>query len=201
MKRLLGALASAGSLAACAGLQPLPAEHQNIFLLEARSDAVLQRPKTDLVIEVAMPHALAGFDTDQIAYMRRPSEIEYFSRNRWADTPAHMLAPVLAQAIERSGTFRAVVREPNAVNADLRLYTELVRLQQNFTVHPSRVEIAVRVLLVRSAPAATLAVAQFEEHEDAASDDPYGGVLAANRALARVVDSIAEFCSIQVSQP
>lgn len=199
--RPLMALVCAGLLGACAGLQPQPVEQQNIFLLEASRTAIVSRPKTDQVIEVAMPHARAGFDTAQIAYTRRPSEVEYFSRNRWADAPARMLAPALAQAIEQTGAFRAVVLDANAVHPDLRLETELIRLQQNFSVHPSRVEIAVRVMLVGGGVAGKLAFAQFEETEQAASEDPYGGVMAANRALSRIVENVAEFCAQQLLSP
>ena len=39
-----------------------------------------------------------------------------------------------------------------------------------------------------------LASALFEAVEPAASDDPYGGVVAANRAVARVLDDIAAWC-------
>jgi cholesterol transport system auxiliary component len=197
MRGSLRVLACAASLAACTGLQPQPAEQQNIYLLEIPSAAELLHPKTDLVIEVEMPSARAGFDTSQMAYMRRTSEIEYFSRSRWADTPAHMLAPALAQAIEHSGAFRAVVRAPSAVNVDRRLYSDLIRLQQNFDVRPSRVEISVRVQLVGTAPPRGLASAQFDEVEEAPSDDAYGGVMAANRSLSRIVRRIADFCAAQ----
>jgi cholesterol transport system auxiliary component len=201
MKRMRVALACTGLLAACTGLQPQPVEPQNIFLLEAGAVATVPRPKTDQIIEVEMPRSRVGFDTAQIAYTRRSSEIEYFSRNRWADTPARMLAPALAQAIEQTGAFRAVVRDGSAVHPDVRLETELIRLQQDFGVRPSRVEIAVRVLLAGSGAAGKLATAQFEESEDASSDDPYGGVMAANRALTRLVGRVAEFCALQLSQP
>jgi len=201
MNRLLAALGCAALLAACAQLAPPPEEHQSIFLLEAPSTADVPHPKTGPILEVATPRAYAGFETDRMAYTRRSDEIEYFSRNRWADTPARMLAPVLLQAIERSGAFRAVVREPSAIHVDLRLETELIRLQQNFAFQPSRVQIAVRVLLVTTTSDATLAIAQFDESEAAASDDPYGGVVAANHALSRLVARIADFCAAQASQP
>jgi len=201
MKRLRVSLACAGLLAACTGLQPQPVEPQNIFLLEASAVATVPGPKTDQIIEIEMPRSRVGFDTAHMAYTRRPSEIEYFSRNQWADTPARMLAPALAQAIEQTGAFRAVVRDASAVHPDLRLETELIRLQQNFAVHPSRVEIAVRVLLIGSGATGKLATAQFEESEDASSEDPYGGVMAANRALSRLVGRVAEFCTLQLSRP
>ena len=199
MKRALAVLACVGCVAACTALQPPPAEPESIFVLEDRSDGDSPHPKTGPVIEVTLPRARAGFDTDQMVYTRRTDQIEYFSRNRWADTPARMLAPALAHAIERSGAFRAVVRDPNAVHTDLRLDTELVRLQQNFNTHPSRIEIEVRVLLAGSTPPDTLAMARFEESEEATSDDPYAGVEAANRALSRLVRRVAEFCVNQVS--
>jgi len=200
MRRSLGALACAGLLAACAGMQPQQVEKQDFYLLEARPATALPGPGTDLVIEVGMPRARAGYDTDRMAYTRRPGEIEYFSRNRWADAPARMLAPAIAQAIEHSGAFRAVVLAPSTVPVDLRLDTELVRLQQSFSAHPSRLEMTVRVQLVTTIPARALASAQFDEVEDAPSDDPYGGVTAANRALSRLVERIADFCAAQAAQ-
>jgi len=112
-----------------------------------------------------------------------------------------MLAPAIAQAIEHSRAFRAVLRAPSAVPVDLRLDTELVRLQQNFSAHPSRLEMTLRVQLIGTNPARALASAQFDEVEDAPSDDPYGGVTAANRALSRLVGRVADFCVAQVPHP
>jgi cholesterol transport system auxiliary component len=201
MRRSLTALICAGVLAACAGVQPQQVEKQNVYLLEAGTAAEAPRPTSDLVIEVGIPRARAGFDTDQMAYTRRPGEIEYFSRNRWADAPARMLAPAIAQAIEQSRAFRAVVRAPSAVPVDLRLDTELVRLQQDFSAHPSRIEMSIRAQLIGTNPARVLASAQFDEIEDASSDDPYGGVAAADRALSRLVGRVADFCASRVPRP
>jgi cholesterol transport system auxiliary component len=197
----MAALACAGLLAACATMQPQQAEKQDIYLLEARFATELPPPKGGSVIEVGMPRARAGFETDQMAYARRPGEIGYFSRSRWADTPARMLAPAIAQAIDHSRAFGAVVSAPSAVPADLRLDIELVRLQQNFSGHPSRMEMSVRAQLVGTNPARVLASAQFDEIEDAASDDPYGGVAAANRALSRLAGRVADFCAAQAPHP
>jgi cholesterol transport system auxiliary component len=40
-----------------------------------------------------------------------------------------------------------------------------------------------------------VASAAFEAVEGAPSDDPYGGVIAANRAVDRVLDEVAVWCS------
>jgi len=40
-----------------------------------------------------------------------------------------------------------------------------------------------------------LAAAQFEETQNAPSEDAYGGVIAANRALQRMLARVADFCA------
>ena len=39
-----------------------------------------------------------------------------------------------------------------------------------------------------------LATRVFDEIESAPSENPYGGVIAANRALRRILESVSEFC-------
>jgi cholesterol transport system auxiliary component len=195
MTRGLAFLAAAALLSACAALQPPPEENQNTYVLEARAPAGSPRAKRDLVLAVSMPRARPGFDTPQMAYERRPHEIEYFTRNRWADSPARMLAPLLAQALEQSGTLRAVVQAPGAAAADRRLDVEIVRLVQDFSVRPSRVRFTLRAQLIDVGARRVLATREFDEVESAPSDDPYGGVIAANRALERLLGELADFCA------
>ena len=88
-----------------------------------------------------------------------------------------------------------LVLAPSLAAADLRLETELVRLQQDFGAKPSRVHFTLRAQVVDVAGRRVLASAEFDETEAAASDDPYGGVLAANRALARLLERVTAFCA------
>ncbi|HUN69993.1 MAG TPA: ABC-type transport auxiliary lipoprotein family protein [Burkholderiales bacterium] len=195
MSRARFALVCAALLAACAAVQPPEADRANTYILEPVSMAAPRRPKRDVVLEVSAPRARPGFDTPLMAYTQRPNALEYFARNRWADTPARMLAPLLAQALERSGGFSAVVQAPSIAAADLRLDTELVRLQQDFGARPSRILFSLRAQLIDAATRRVLATAEFDETEAATSDDPYGGVTAANRALGRLLERLAEFCA------
>lgn len=195
MSRAAAALGVAALLASCTALQPPEPDRATRYLLEPVATARAPRPQRDLVLAVSAPRARPGFDTPQMAYTQRPNALEYFAKNRWADTPARMLTPLLAQALERSGGFRAVVQAPSAAIAELRLDTELVRLQQDFATRPSRVQITLRAQLIEVGERRVLASAQFDEVEAAPSDDPYGGVIAANRALARLLERLADFCA------
>lgn len=201
MNRAFVGFAVVALLAACAAVQAPDADRSNTYVLEAIPATVAPRPRRDLVLEVSAPRARPGFDTPMMAYTQRPNALEYFARNRWADTPARMLAPLLAQALERSGGFRAVVQAPSSANAELRLDTELVRLQQDFGARPSRVQFTLRAQIIDLGTRRVLASAEFDESEPAASEDPYGGVIAANRALARLLGRLADFCATAPSAP
>jgi cholesterol transport system auxiliary component len=87
------------------------------------------------------------------------------------------------------------LQPPTVVPADLRLDVELVRLQHDFTVKPSRVELSLRLQLSDLRTQQVVAVKVIEESEAAASADPYGGVQAANRALSRALTEAAAFCA------
>ena len=162
------------------------------MLLAEGSQKTVARRTT--VIEVASPRAAAGFDTAQMAYVERPYELGYFATHRWVDTPPRMLAPLLVRALERTNAFAAVVPAAGNGAADFRLDIELVRLQQDFTMRPSREQVALRAQLTDSRARRVVAARLFEDEERAPSDDPAGGVVAANAALQRILDRLVAFC-------
>lgn len=187
---LIGALL----LAACASLQAPPGVNQSIYVLEATADPHPVATKRDLVLAVGTPQARPGFDGDDIAYVQQPYELSYFVTSRWAAAPARMLEPLLIQTLEKSGGFRAVVPAAGPIAADVRLETELVRLQQDFTTRPSRAQLTLRAQLIDVRSHRLLAVKQFDESEASSSENAYGGVVAANRALQRILQQLSDFC-------
>lgn len=202
-------LACALLLTGCTLLQAPHVESPHIYLLDARTpekqapekqapekqtSETTEQVKRDLVLAIGVPRARPGFDTSQMVYVRQSHELEYFAINRWADTPAHMLAPLLQQTLEQTGAFRAVVPIPGAVPADIQLDTELVRLQQDFGTTPSKIEITLHAQLIDVHNKRVIAVKLFTETENSPTEDAYGGVTAANRALQRMLLQVADFC-------
>ena len=191
------------SLGACNALKPLvtPSELPTVYSLAGRPDAVMAAPAprpaaaTSLTLIVSPPHAAAGFDSPRMMYVRRADELEYFAHNEWVDTPARMLAPLIVAAIEARGAFRAVVPTPSPASGEMRLDTEILRLQQEFLGAPSRVRFTLRAYLVESATRRVINSREFEATVDAASDDPRGGVTAAHQAVRRVLTELADFCT------
>ncbi|BAL27253.1 ABC-type transport auxiliary lipoprotein family protein [Azoarcus sp. KH32C] len=141
------------------------------------------------------PHAASGFDSQRIIYVREAHKLEYFAHSEWVDTPARMLAPLIVSAVETSGAFRAVLLTPSAATGDLRLDAEITRLQHDFGSQPSRVRFTLRANIVDNKTRRVLALREFDETVAAASETPYGGVIAANRAVQAVLEQLAGFCA------
>lgn len=157
------------------------------------ASATLSQTAPTLIVNP--PHAAAGFDSQHIIYVREPHQLEYYAHNEWVDTPARMVAPLIITAVENSGAFRAVVLAPSAASGDLRLDTEIMRLQHDLGSHPSRVRFTMRAYIVDNTTRQVLAWREFDETVAAQSEHPYGGVIAANRAVQAVLEQLAGFCT------
>jgi cholesterol transport system auxiliary component len=202
--RRFGAAVLLMAAAACAALRPEATPNPSFYALESAAAAApaaapagtgANALSTAPTLVLNPTHAAAGFDSQRIIYLREAHKLEYFAHSEWVDPPARMLAPLLAAAIENSGAFRAVVPAPSAAAGELRLDTELIRLQQEFASTPSRVRFTLRAYLVEDRTRRVLAWREFEAVVAAASDDPYGGVVAANRAVQSVLKQLSAFCA------
>ena len=197
--RLVAAGLSLMAVGACNTLRPAATPHPAFYSLDSAQRAApapvrsTARPAAPTLI-INPPHAAAGFDSSRIIYVREAHKLEYFAHSEWVDPPARMLAPLLVAAIENTGTFRAVVQTPSAAAGDLRLDTEIIRLQHEFQTQPSRVRFTLRAYLVDNTTRRVLAWREFEAAVPATSEDPYGGVMAANLAVQAVLEDLSAFC-------
>ena len=180
----------------CSVLPGPPPEAIDEYTLEYTADPnTAMAPASDAaVLIVSTPRAHGGYDSARIAYMRQAYGLRYYTRSRWAATPARMLAPLLADAIQETGRFQALHRPPGTVVANIRLDTELIRFHQDFMVQPSAMRITLRAQLVDLKAGRVLATRLFDLTEPSASEDAYGGVVAANRAVRQLLQALAQFC-------
>lgn len=185
----------------CAALRPTAAPNPPAFYsLDIAGSAAAAKPArtwpvTAPTLVVSAPRAAAGFDSSRMIYVRQAHKLEYFAHNEWIDTPARMLSPLIIAALENAGAFRAVVQAAGSAGGELRLDTEVLTLQQEFIRQPSRVRFTLRAQLVEDAGRRVVASREFEAVVAAPSDDPYGGVTAANQAVRNVLQDLAVFCA------
>ena len=184
----------------CSSLLPKPTAPALVYSLDA---ARKERPATPPVpaegtapsLIVNPTRAAPGYDSQHIVYVRVAHQLEHFARSDWVDTPARMLAPLIVSAVENSGGFRAIGPAASGIAGDLRLDTEVLRLQQEFGGGPSRVRFSLRATLSDNTTRQVISWREFDETATSASDDPYGGVVAANRVVQVVMEQLSRHCA------
>ena len=194
-------------VSSCSRLMPKPVPQPTYYTLDAASTprrssdarAAVSRDVPNAgsspTLVINPPRAASGFDSQRMIYVRQAHQLEYFAHNQWIDTPARMLAPLLVAAIEPSGAFDAVLLSTTGASGDLRLDTEILRLQQDFSSNPSKVRFTLRAYLVDATTRRVLARRDLDASVATASDDPYGGVVAANAAVQSVLEQLASLCN------
>jgi cholesterol transport system auxiliary component len=180
---------------ACSPLGPAPSGSvPKVYLLQWEQTGP-DKPTVQLnpacpTLLLSPSRAAPGYAGSRMAYMEVAHRIDYFAHHRWADSPAHMLEPLLISALESSGLFQAVVQAPTTARFDLRLDTELLRLVQVFESTESRVELVVRISLLDTEEQRVLVSNVLAVTEPATERTPYGGVIAANKAVARLLEEL-----------
>lgn len=168
---------------------PLPLHTYQMALDEPAGEVRLAENNGPVLL-VSPVQAEPGFETPRMVYVKRPYELEYYAYNQWADAPAHMVTALMVQSLDRSGSWRAVLPLPVSVRGDYRLDSSGFAVRQEFLQQPSRVRVTVRTQVTDLKESRVVGARTFEVWEDAPSDDAYGGVVAANRAMAAMLDQI-----------
>ena len=181
-------LTAAGCLSSRSESQPA---HTYRLSLDPERTEVRPADVNGPILMVSLPLAEPGFETPRMMYVKRPYELEHYALNQWADQPARMFASLMVQALGRTGSWRAVVPAPGSILGDFRLDSYGFALQQEFMQNPSLVRVAVRAQVVEVKESRLVGARVFEVVEKAQSDDAYGGVVAANRAIAALLDDLA----------
>lgn len=182
---------------ACSPLGPAPSgTAPKVYLLQweqtGRDAPTVRLNPACPTLLLSPPRAAPGYAGAGMAYMEEAHRIDYFAHHRWADSPARMLEPLLISALESSGLFQAVVQAPTTARFDLRLDTELLRLVQVFEPTESHIELAVRISLLDTRQQRVLVSDVLEVSESTAERTPYAGVIAANKAVARMLEELQQ---------
>lgn len=186
------------SLSACGALRPTPTQAPALYLLTGLPGPVATpapgavKPPLPTLL-VTPTRAVSGFDSQHIIYVRDDQALAFFAHSEWVDPPARMLGPLLVAVLDHTGAFGPVVLAPAGVLGDLRLDTQIIRLQQNFQHTPSRVQFSLRAYLSDEKTRRVLAWREFSAEADASSDNAQAGVTAANQVVQEVLAQLAPF--------
>lgn len=199
LRYLLSAIALPLFFSGCGVFGQKGGEQPSFYSIDAVQYEVDKLPEPEFTalrrptLIVNPPHAAAGYDSQHILYVRQPHQLEYYAHSEWIDTPARMLTPLIVAAIEQSGGYQAVVLTPSAAAGELRLDTEIVRLQYELDREPSRVHFTLRAYIVDTKSRQVLGWREFDESVGLETAGPYGVVVASNRAVHNALAKLTVF--------
>lgn len=178
----------------CSVFSPVKTDPTNTYILNTLPRPIVKKYAPRINIMVMEPEANSLYETTQMAYSTQPYKIAYFSKNNWADTPAQMLQSLLVQTLQDTHHFHSVGVPSALGHYDYVLSTQLQNFEQRFFGRMSEMVVTVRVQVIRVATNQVVAAKQFSVTEMAPENTPYGGVVAANQAVAKVLGQMAQFC-------
>lgn len=181
-------------LTACSVFSPVKIEQPTTYVLNTLPTPVTKKPLHHVTLLVTQPAVNEIYDTAQMAYTSNPYQVAYFAKSRWIDTPAQMLQPLLAQALQDTHYFYAIGLPPALGQYDYILNTRLLQFEQHFAGSSSQFLITLRAQIVKTINNQVIAAKQFTVVEPAFENTPYGGVVAANKAIAKILFQVTQFC-------
>ena len=192
-------------LPGCVALPRQAEQPVHTFLLSPDSvgmenGTVGAKPRVGVLI-VSAPQAQPGFDSARMAYMQRPFEVQYYATNQWADPPARMVMPLLVQALEHRGIAHVVVALPTSLRGDMRLDVDQLMMVHEFLERPSRLRVGFRARVLTLPEQVVLGTRTFEAVEVTSTEDAYGGAVAANRAMSKLLDQVGTWTGICARGP
>jgi cholesterol transport system auxiliary component len=166
---------------------------ENQYKLDSYSSKVYSAAKSPITILVSQPEASAGYQSEQMLYIKKPFGLNPYAKSAWIAPPANLLAPLITQSLYDSHYFYAVVSPTYGDTTDYRLDTQLLELQQNFLCKPSRIELVIKVVLTQVREGRIIGSRIIRTQIDCPQESPYGGVIAANLAAEKFTQITTRF--------
>ena len=189
------ALSLAWLLVTLTGCTSIKLPITELYQLTQFSHKTYKTPHGKKTLFVSPPEALRGYDTNKMHYSTEPFEVKSFAHHAWLGAPAQMIQPLLTQSLQLSGYFKAVSSGIYSDKTDYRLDSQLLMMQQNFTHKPSQLFLVMKLVLNDVSNTKLIASKIFQYRIPCSSETPYGGVLAANKAVRLFTQDAVKFVS------
>jgi cholesterol transport system auxiliary component len=133
-----------------------------------------------------------GYNSNNMHYVITPYQLQTFVTHQWVSPPAVMWQPILVSSLRHAGV-AVVVSTPTPVQTDYSVQVHLYQFEQNFQRPQSVFDLTATAQVQNNHTGKVIALKSFSTHVPAQANTPYGGVLAANQAIAQMDAKISRF--------
>jgi cholesterol transport system auxiliary component len=193
MRKLL-ILAPLLLLSACS-LAPVTIAPTQAYSLHANNSfGQTTMAKNPGVLLVSNGASASSFNSTNMYYQEQPYQLQSFAKNTWVNAPSAMITSNIVENLNELGYFKAVLSTVNpGVNINYTLNTHLISLYQDFSQKPSQMVFSIQVTLISNQQHKVLGTEIFTYKVPCSENTPYGGVVAANKALAQFLNDMDRF--------
>lgn len=164
-----------------------------------QENVVCGKSTSSKTILITTPVASPGYESPNMIYVMVPYQLRSFANHHWVASPAQLLLPLLANHVRARGYFKGVVTSPFSGGTTYQLNTQLLVLQQEFLQPQSVVRLTMQAALMNGVTGKMIASRVFEAVIPAKNNNPYGGVLATNKAANQVLTQIANWTITKIN--
>ena len=164
-------------------------------LAETRYYALAAPPATTghgtVIVAVEPLSTEPGYDDERIVYRQNPYRLDYYQYHRWSAAPGVVIGSYLAQALDASGKFQAVVREPSdktpiVIGGRVLALEEVDESATRWLGH-----IVVELTATDRVSGEVVWTKKFDDSEPLQARTPEGLARAISTAMSRIVDRAA----------
>lgn len=178
-------------LTAC--LSPVNTAQKNTYVLNTMPPLSHTANIKTQVLLVAMPRLDAIMDNNKMVYLDGQHQIGYFSVHRWAAPPNTLFSSLLLNTLQQQSKFYGVSSASYHGQSDVQLNIVNFSIVQDFTVHPSVVQVKMNASLSSLKESQRLKTLVIQATVATRLDTPEAGVVAANQAVAQCLTQIVAF--------
>ena len=122
-------------LSGCGPLIPIPGESPKRFNLSAISAEQRAQP-SPLQLIVDIPTTSVFLDTQRVAVVPAPQQIDYFANMEWAERLQLVVQESLTYSLQNLNLFRTVTRQNDGIIPDRQLKINIRKFQVNLGLKP-----------------------------------------------------------------
>jgi cholesterol transport system auxiliary component len=119
-------------LSGCSSLLPKGAPAAKLYTLNPPVIAAQQTSKIPYSVQVLIPQAAPGLDTDRIALHTKDNRIDYFADTKWAGSVPALTQALIVESFENSHRLKSVSNDLVATNHDYNLLIEVRDFQADY---------------------------------------------------------------------
>ena len=178
-------------MSGCSFLSPVKTGPDSGYVINTMPCNVHKSHWRSAVLLVLSPETNPVYNTKRIAFTIKPYQISYYSTSRWIEAPADMLTPLLMQTMQQTNRYKTVVSPPFTGAYNYALRTQIKTLLVDYTCGTPVLRLALQEQIIGANSGRVIASRSFSTAVPLRQKSPYGAVVAANRATAKLLGEIA----------